>query len=42
MYPSMCGDVCRRACVHACYVDMRTVNGSLVLPFVTTLLICSV
>ena len=31
-----------RACVHACYVDVRTVNGSLVLPFVTALLICSV
>jgi len=38
----MCGDVHRCACVHACYVDVPTVNGSLVLPFVTALLICSV
>ena len=38
----MCGDVRRHACVHACYVDVRTVNGSSVLPFVTALLICSV
>jgi len=42
MYPSLCGDVHRRACIHECYVDVRTVNGSLVLPFVTALLICSV
>ena len=70
MYPSVCGDVRRRACVHTCHVDVRTlnrplspvymiqpvvrrlynpfdnrlypVNGVLVLPVVTALLICSV
>ena len=29
MYPSVCSDVRRRACVHACHVDVRPVNRTL-------------